>query len=104
MHIDMKSANPGVRRVGLDVRTRDAECRIPDRSSVDQNLHSIDPAGSTQRPPGNPPHGAADGIQWPIDSARHVAAGGERGGATENARPASNRKETTAKDRPAIAS
>src|SRR6266853_6599570 len=100
----MKSANPSVRRVALNVRTRDAQGRISDRGSVDENLYPVDPAGPTQRPTGDPAGGAADGIEWEIDSAHHVAAGGERVGATENARPASNGKETTEKYRPAFAS
>jgi len=81
-----------------------AQCRVPDRSSIGENLYPIDPARATQRPTGNPAGDAADGVERQIDGAHHVVAGGERVGATENARPASNGNETAEEYRPALAS
>jgi len=104
VHIDGESAYPSFCRTALDVLTRNAQCRVRDRSSINENLYPIDPARATQRPTGNPAGDAADGIERQIDGAHHVAAGGERVGATENARPASNGNETAEEYRSALAS
>jgi len=104
VHFDGESAYLSFCRVALDVLPRNAQFRVPDRSCINENLYRIDPARATHGRAENPAGDAADGIERQIDGAHDVAAGGERVGATENARAASNGNETTKEYRSALAS